>query len=144
MQKGMRHQSSSSCTKSSHMRIRFPQTLSPNQWEVPTVKPWITPKTSFKSDLGNVTLRKRSALPKCCLRPCCTSHCSALSAGLHRIMARQRLHRSRNGGGANQLSGSWEVTSPLCPHSLLVAGTLAQGLARDLHGKPLVPRPTIV
>jgi hypothetical protein len=35
-----------------------------------------------------------------------------------------------------------EVTSPPWLHSLPFAGTLAPGLARDFHGKPLIHRPT--
>jgi hypothetical protein len=81
------HQSCGSCTKPSHMQIRFPQTLSPSQWEVPAVKPSITPKIVYKSYPGNkgvqeplphpraVTLGERSALLMCCLRPCRTPHC---------------------------------------------------------------------
>jgi hypothetical protein len=41
LQRGMWHQSHSSCTKPSHMQIKFPQTLSPSKWEVPAVKLWI-------------------------------------------------------------------------------------------------------
>lgn len=36
-----------------------------------------------------------------------------------------------------------EATSPPCLHLLPLAGTLAQGRTRDLHGKPLVHRPTV-
>jgi hypothetical protein len=74
------------------MQIRFPQTLSPSQWEVHAVKPWITPRTVYKSMHGikgkqelflplsllfqelYVTLGKRSSLPKSHPRSCCTPH----------------------------------------------------------------------
>ena len=69
-------------TKPSHMQIRFPSNSQSSQWEVPAVKPWITPRTVYKAMQGikgfrelflclslffqelYVTLGKRSSLPK--------------------------------------------------------------------------------
>jgi hypothetical protein len=85
LQRGMQHQSHSSCTTSSYMQIRFPQILSPSQWEVPAVKPWIILKTVYRSPfwknkvlenysvvlafvLRTITLGKKSPLSKCLLR----------------------------------------------------------------------------
>ena len=96
--------------------------------------------------LRAVILRKRSALPKCCLRLCCTPH------WLVRLLIRPaqpdsvqgsiELWQGRDRGGANRPKGSREATSPPCPHFLPFAGTITPGLARDLHERPLVLRPT--
>ena len=61
-----------------------------------------------------------------------------LSAGWHRITA----WHSRDRGGIDWHCRSRFATSPPCLHSFVFAGTLAPRLARDLRGKPLVPKST--
>jgi hypothetical protein len=80
-----------------------------------------------------VTLGKRS-LPKSHLRSPHTPHwiVGFSSAQPNPTQCRAVL---------SELEGTAETSSP-CLHLLPFAGTLPPGLARDLHGKPLVPSPT--
>jgi hypothetical protein len=153
------YQSHNCCTKPSHMQIKFPQTLRPRQWEVPTVKPWITPKTVYKSYLGNkrcvrttpssepfvlraVTLRKGSVLPEALLHSTLASQPLISPARPSSVQGSSELpgRNSRDRGGANCSSRSSRSNFPSLP---TLSRTLSLGLARDLCGKPLVLRPTV-
>jgi hypothetical protein len=121
--------------------MRFPQTLSPSQWAVPAVKPWIIPKTVYKSDLGNKAVLELLHHPSLCPNCCNTWGEMVPWPSLTGCRATLNYGTCRGGGGADLHSRSWEATSPYCLHSLPFAGTLTPGLARDLRGKPLLPSP---
>jgi hypothetical protein len=130
------------------MQIRFPQTLSPSQWEVPAAKPWLIPPKLYISPIERIKgvgerLHDPSLCPKSCntwgkvgspkrrLRLCRTPQwlISFWSAqpDLTQCGAAQNYGR---GGGADWSSRSREATSPPSPHLLPFAGTLAPSLAR--------------
>jgi hypothetical protein len=84
------------------------------------------------------------ALPKSHLRPCCTPHWlvgfSSAQPDPDPTQCRAAWNLWRWGWPAQR---NRKATFPPCLHSLSFTRTLAPGLARDLCGNPLIPRPTL-
>ena len=143
------------------MQIRFPQTLSTSQWEVPAIKPRIIPKSVYKFYPGNkrcarttpssepfvlraVTPGKRSALLKHHLRLCCTPHwlvsLSLAQPDLSQCKAAWNFGLTWPRWRWSQQSEQAEVGKrlPLPAHTRFTTG-----LNRDFLGKPLILRPTL-
>jgi hypothetical protein len=128
------------------MQINFPQALRPNQWEVPAVRPWPTPKLYIRilsrrnkgmwellcylrsSIIRAVTqlLGKRSALPKHHLKLPHTHHwlVGRLSTGQHGASETEMVKTEVDPAAAAETE---ELTPPSCSHSLPFAWTLPPG-----------------